>query len=61
MSTAVYELYDYEKDPLETKNLIQELPEVATHLQSLLAQQPEAKPQIQVQGDAPKRKAKKNT
>jgi iduronate 2-sulfatase len=61
VTTAVYELYDYEKDPLETKNLIQELPEVATHLKSLLARQPEAKPQIQVPGDTPKKKAKKNT
>jgi hypothetical protein len=52
-------LYDYEKDPLETKNLIQVLSEVATHLKSLLAKQPEAKPQIQAEGDTPKKKAKK--
>jgi iduronate 2-sulfatase len=61
VSTAVYELYDYEKDPLETKNLIKDLPDVVTHLQSLLATQPEAKPQIQAPTDTPKKKTQKNT
>lgn len=61
MSTAVYELYDYEKDPLETKNLAGDLPDVVKQLCGLLAKQPEAKPQIQVPGDTPKKKAKKNT
>jgi iduronate 2-sulfatase len=61
VSTAVYELYDYEKDPLETKNLAGDLPDVVKQLCGLLAKQPEAKPQIQVPGDTPKKKAKKNT
>jgi iduronate 2-sulfatase len=59
VSTAVYELYDYEKDPLETKNLVDDLPDVVKQLQGLLAKQPEAKPQIQVQAETPKKKKKK--
>ena len=38
--------YDYEKDPLETKNLASAQPDVAKKLEALLAAQPEAKPQI---------------
>jgi len=45
-STAILELYDYEKDPLETKNLAKDKPDVVAHLRTLLAKQPEAKPQI---------------
>jgi len=44
--TAVCELYDYEADPEETKNLADALPEVAAKLRAILAAQPEAKPQI---------------
>ena len=44
--SADFELYDYETDPLETKNLAREHPEVVSRLRSLLAQQPEAKPQL---------------
>ncbi len=44
--TADLELYDYEKDPLETKNLAGELPEVVQRLRAMLATSPEAKPQI---------------
>jgi iduronate 2-sulfatase len=44
--TAELELYDYETDPLETKNLGAELPEVVSRLRGVLAKLPEAKPQI---------------
>jgi iduronate 2-sulfatase len=45
-STAEYELYDYEKDPLETKNLAASQPEILASLKTILATHPEAKPQI---------------
>jgi len=44
--TADIELYDYEKDPLETKNLAREQPEVVAELREILVGHPEAKPQI---------------
>jgi len=44
--TAEFELYDYEKDPLETKNLASAEPVVVKKLEALLATQAEAKPQI---------------
>jgi iduronate 2-sulfatase len=44
--TAVLELYDYETDPGETKNLAAERPEVVAQLRALLARQPEARPQV---------------
>jgi iduronate 2-sulfatase len=44
--TADLELYDYEKDPLETKNLSAEQPAVVSQLRAVLAVLPEAKPQI---------------
>lgn len=45
--TAEYELYDYETDPLETQNLANRPEQHAAlkHLQQLLSQHPEAKPQ----------------
>jgi iduronate 2-sulfatase len=43
---AVYELYDYEADPGENKNLADEKPEVVKELKAILAKQPEAKPQV---------------
>ena len=43
---AVYELYDYETDPGENKNLADEKPEVVKELAAILAEQPEAKPQV---------------
>jgi iduronate 2-sulfatase len=56
--TAVFELYDYEKDPLETKNLAAEQPEVLARLRAILAKHPEAKPQMRVDADAPQASAK---
>ena len=44
--TADLELYDYETDPLETKNLAASQPEVVTRMRAMLATLPEAKPQI---------------
>ena len=44
--TAVLELYDYQTDPEETKNFAADKPEVVAELLALLAQQPEAKPQV---------------
>ena len=38
--TAVYELYDYENDPLETRNLAGEKPEVVERLAGILADYP---------------------
>jgi iduronate 2-sulfatase len=44
--TAELELYDYVRDPLETKNLASEQTDVVKDLRAVLAKQPEAKPQI---------------
>lgn len=44
--TADLELYDYQTDPLETKNLASEQPEVVAKLRAILAREPEGKPQI---------------
>lgn len=41
--TAELELYDYEADPLETRNLAAEQPEVVKRLRAVLARHPEAK------------------
>jgi iduronate 2-sulfatase len=40
--TAEWELYDYEKDPLETRNLAGKQPEVVAALKRILARYPEA-------------------
>ncbi len=45
-SEADLELYDYEADPLERKNLAASQPEVVARLQAMLARHPEAKPQV---------------
>lgn len=64
---AVLELYDYESDPEETKNLVNEMPEVVQELGAILAGQPEAKPQVRAPKqameakDAKTRKEKKAT
>lgn len=44
--SAILELYDYQTDPAETKNLAAKQPEVVTSLRQFLATHPEAKPQI---------------
>ncbi|MFC5455161.1 sulfatase-like hydrolase/transferase [Prosthecobacter fluviatilis] len=56
---AVLELYDYEADPAETKNLAAAQPEVVAGLRKLLAQHPEAKPQISAKSEAKAAPAKK--
>jgi len=43
---AELELYDYEADPDETKNLAGDQSELVAQLRAILAQQPEAKPQV---------------
>lgn len=45
-NTAEYELYDYETDPLETKNLAADRPELLASMKAILATHPEAKAQI---------------
>ncbi len=42
----IYELYDYEVDPLETKNYAQEKPDVLNELKAILARHPQVKPQV---------------
>jgi iduronate 2-sulfatase len=54
--TADLELYDYQADPLETKNLASEQPKVVAKLRAILAQQPEGKPQISAKPNAGKQK-----
>lgn len=44
--TKEYELYDYKKDPRETKNLAPEKPEIVKQLRTMLAQYPEPRSQI---------------
>jgi iduronate 2-sulfatase len=45
-TTAILELYDYQEDPEETKNLALAKSEVVAALRAILAKQPEGKPQI---------------
>ena len=48
--TAELELYDYETDPYETKNLASDEPETVNKLRAIFAAQPEAKPQVRASG-----------
>jgi iduronate 2-sulfatase len=57
--TAIYELYDYEADPGETKNLATEHPNVVADLGGIIHARPEAKPQIQAGAAAKKGPANK--
>ncbi len=45
-ATADFELYDYQMDPEETKNLAASRPEVLVQMRTLLAKHPEAKPPV---------------
>jgi iduronate 2-sulfatase len=45
-SDAEFELYDYQQDANETKNLAESQPQVVAQLRELLAKHPEAKPQV---------------
>jgi len=47
---AAIELYDYQADPLEKKNLAKDNPELVTQLRAVLAKLPEAKPQMSDEG-----------
>ena len=61
--TAEWELYDYEADPEESKNLAEDQPTVVAELQSMLKRHPEARPQIKttiVPTAASKASTKKN-
>lgn len=42
--TAEFELYDYQEDPQETRNLAKDQPEVLAMMQAILARHPEATP-----------------
>lgn len=55
--TAQLELYDYEADPDETKNLAAEKPDIVARLRAILAKQPEAKPQLRASGQSSKKKS----
>jgi len=50
--TAEFELYDYRKDPAETKNLAATEPRLVRKLHALITALPEAKPQISRPPDA---------
>jgi iduronate 2-sulfatase len=55
---AEFELYDYVSDPLETKNLAAEQPDVVANLRAILATHPEARPQVKG-GPAPAKAPRK--
>ena len=47
--SAILELYDYEADPAETKNLAAEQPDIVAELRAILANEPEARPQLRME------------
>jgi iduronate 2-sulfatase len=53
--SADLELYDYEKDPLETKNIAAENPETVGELRAILKTYPEAKPQLHAKRKIPEK------
>ena len=57
--TAVVELYDYLTDPRETKNLADVYPDAVNELRTILDKQPEAKPQLIMEGAKKRRNAVK--
>ncbi len=57
--SAEWELYDYQSDPIETRNLAAEQPAVLSELKTILARHPEALPRAQTAAKArPKAKKK---
>lgn len=58
-NTAEFELYDYQADPLETKNLAASQPETLAQLHAILARHPEARPPLSTRPNAPKQPASK--
>jgi iduronate 2-sulfatase len=56
--TAELELYDYETDPGETRNIAAENPQVVTELLAFIHEHPEAKPQVKAVGQKKVDKAK---
>ena len=59
--SAILELYDYEADPAETKNLAAEQAEVVAELRKLLVKHPEARPQISNKPEPKKAETKKSS
>lgn len=61
--TAEFELYDYQSDPLETKNVASTNPQIVERMSALLATQDEAKPQWKANrtGKRPVNSQKKST
>lgn len=57
--TAILELYDYQNDPLEKKNIAAEAPEVVTAMRKILDSYPEAKPQVKSTAKPPSSKPDK--
>jgi iduronate 2-sulfatase len=55
--SADLELYDYQTDPGESRNLAQQRPEVVSELRALLMQQPEARPPLRA-GQATRKRAR---
>ncbi len=53
--TAEYELYDYETDPLETRNLAATQPAVLARLRAILDRHPEARPPLAPPGQKKKK------
>ncbi len=60
VAAADLELYDYQTDPQETRNLANEQPAVVAKLRAILARQPEGKPQISAKPAPAKPKANRN-
>ena len=57
---SMFELYDYQADPLESKNLASDQPDIVAELRELLTQHPEAKRQIQSKPGANKAEPNKS-
>jgi iduronate 2-sulfatase len=59
--TAELELYDFESDPLETRNLAASRPEVVRELRQIIARLPEARPQLATERPLNARQAQERT